>query len=231
MINTIQNFDASINTTQGILIWQYDASPKLSALMNFKQQWYNQNVTDFWAGWYNNVFQLKNNLSNPELATNDFGCAVWSIILNLSLSLGQSDDSDDKPIFGYGSETMTPNSYKNYNMPPDTSPGYPQPGSNYASSGTYIKYTTAEKILILQLRYFTFVSRGTIPDANYFFSTVFNAAGYEGIMYLYDEGDMEISLNFSITPANSRLAFIIQTYGKLIIPCPAGVNLIYNFGI
>src|ERR1700733_14966336 len=68
----IQQFDFSVNLLQAIL-WQYNDAINLQALLEAKDSWYFNNQTQFWNHWFNNVFNLA--------TANDFGLAVWSIIL------------------------------------------------------------------------------------------------------------------------------------------------------
>jgi hypothetical protein len=211
MADTIQVLDTNIDTTSGILLWQYNTASKLTSLLIQKQQWYQDNISQFWSDWIMDVFNLP--------TATDFGCIVWSIILNISLSFPFIPDPEGKPLFGFGSETGTPNTYKNF-----TDGTIVNIGGNFTNGNGLFFLNLEEKRFILMLRWFQIISRGTIPDANLFFTTIFNAAGYDGKMYLVDNLDMTMSLYFT-SPAPSRLRFILSNYD--IMPKPAGVKLLY----
>lgn len=66
-------FNPQINVQQCVL-WQYANSPALRTLLQAKSDFYEQNVTQFWNDWFNDVF-------NINTAT-DFGLTVWGEILD-----------------------------------------------------------------------------------------------------------------------------------------------------
>ena len=66
-------FNPQINIQQCVL-WQYANSPALRTLLQAKSDFYQQNVTQFWNDWFNDVF-------NINTAT-DFGLTVWGEILD-----------------------------------------------------------------------------------------------------------------------------------------------------
>jgi hypothetical protein len=140
---------------------------------------------------------------------------VWSIILNLPLFIEPTPDPPGKPIFGFGLNNQ------NFER------------GNFSSRSSQIILTTEEKRIILRLRYFQLVSRGSIPDANAFLKKVF--VNY-GNVYLLDGLDMTITCVFTFAPS-FRLLSIIKRYD--IMPRPAGVRIryvistskIFGFGI
>ena len=69
---TIQEFDFSVDLLRALL-WQYEDATGLQALLRQKSEWYTVNQTAFWSNWERDVFDLT--------TANDFGCAVWGIIL------------------------------------------------------------------------------------------------------------------------------------------------------
>lgn len=66
-------FNPQIDVQQCVL-WQYANSPALRTLLQAKSDFYQQNVTQFWNDWFNDVF-------NINTAT-DFGLTVWGEILD-----------------------------------------------------------------------------------------------------------------------------------------------------
>ena len=79
MSGGIQLFDFSVDLLRAIL-WQYNDATRLQSLLQQKQDWYNEQQTEFWSSWYRDVFNLD--------TANDFGLAVWSIILEVPLTIG-----------------------------------------------------------------------------------------------------------------------------------------------
>lgn len=71
----IYNPDFSVNLLNHIL-WQYDQAKNLKSLLTQKSAWINENLADFWANWYTDVFDLN--------TANEFGLAVWGRILNVN---------------------------------------------------------------------------------------------------------------------------------------------------
>jgi hypothetical protein len=191
----IQLFDFSVDLLQAIL-WQYNDATRLQSLLSQKQGWYNENQTQFWTDWYNNVFNLE--------TANDFGLAVWSIILNIPLQITPNPDPPDKPIFGFGPY------HKNFN------------NGNFAIGSNSFSLTTEEKRLILRLRYFQLTSRTSIPVVNNILDTLFK--NENGTAYLLDGLNMTIRLVFTYD-VGERLLYILQKYD--LIPRDAGVELTY----
>jgi len=202
-------FNPKINILPGVLIWQYDQTKALGGLIKSKNKWYEDIITQTYRDWYNNVFNL--------LTANDFGLDVWSIILNLPLSMGNEPDSPEKKLWGFDINPPAAPISNNQNFN----------HGNFTTTGQGFNLSTEEKRFILRLRYFSFVSRGTIPDANQFFLKVYPEAGYPGQMYLVDNKDMTLTLFFTEDPGD-KLIRILQVYNEALynlIPRPVGVKL------
>lgn len=85
-----------------------------------------------------------------------------------------------------------------------------------------IGLTTEQKRLVLRLRYFQLISRGTVPETNRFLKMLF---ADEGPVYMLDANDMTFALYvFTFTP-NSQLQFILEKYD--LLPRPAGIGVQY----
>lgn len=91
MSTRIQTFDYSINLLRALL-WQDNQATALTALLQQKQDWYDTNVSTFWENWVQDVFDLR--------TANEFGLAVWAIILGVPTSAILPPTN--KANFGFG---------------------------------------------------------------------------------------------------------------------------------
>ena len=139
--------------------------------MQQKQDWYDENQTAFWSDWFTNVFDLT--------TANDFGCAVWAVILNIPLAVIQPPDYLTKPVWGFGTF------HKNFNR-----------GNFAVQKQSAIVLTLAQKRLVLQLRFAQLISRGTAPQTNSIIQQIFTRNGY-GQVYVLDGLDMTINYVFT----------------------------------
>lgn len=192
-MSTIQAFDFSVDLMRALL-WQYNDAARLEALVRQKQEWYDESQTAFWGDWITDVFDLR--------TANDFGLAVWAIILNVPLTVASGVDPDDKPIWGFGEYREN---FEN--------------GNFAGTSGTAL--TTEQKRLVLRLRYFQLVTRGTIPEINAFFAYLF---GSLGPAYVVDGYAMDLLYVFNF-PLPSALELILTEYD--LLPRPAAVKVRY----
>lgn len=131
---TVQQFDFVVDVTQA-LIWQYNDADKLQKIIENKQNFINENMSDFWSNWYRDVFDLR--------TANDFGLQVWATILGMKFELASEVPT---LIFGFDGSGLL-----NFN----NSVFYP------SSVGIL---TTEQKRLILQLRYRQITSNATIDE-------------------------------------------------------------------
>lgn len=192
-----QEFDFSVNVLQALL-WRFNLAPNLQALVAAKQAWYDANQAQFWTDWITDVFDLR--------TANDFGCAVWAIILGVPLAVVQ-DPEPAKPTFGFGPFLTT--GFYNFN------------NSNFGlNHQTVIPLTLEQKRLALRLRYFQLISRGTVTQTNVFLKRLF--AGFGGA-YVVDGLDMTCTYVFQFT-LPSALQFVFSNYD--LLPRPAGVRVI-----
>lgn len=184
----IQEFDFSVDLLQAIL-WQYNDATKLQSLLRQKSDWYVENQTAFWTDWVNNVFNLK--------TANDFGCAVWGVILGIPLSLSQPG-SGNRPVWGFGPNNLN---FGNGNF-------------GRESSGV-AGLTLEQKRLVLRLRYFQLITDGTVPHINFILRDVF------GQGYVVDNHDMTMTYVFQTEPSAQVRAVLAQFD---LLPRPAGVG-------
>lgn len=192
----IQQFDFSVDLLK-VILWQYNDAEKLQSLLEQKQHWYNSNQSAFWQNWYNDVFNLT--------TANDFGLAVWAVILEMPLIASVDKSEDDAPAFGFGE------GYQNFGS-----------GNFFATQSTTIKLTTEQKRLIIKLRYFQLVSRGTVPEINSFLKSLFGEA------YVLDTYDMRYVSYVINAEVSSEFQFILQTYDLLPRPAGVGKRIIYR---
>lgn len=186
----IQTFDFSVDLLRALL-WQYNKAERLEGLLRQKQAWYDANQSEFWNDWVRDVFDLR--------TANDFGLAVWSLILDLPLTIAGTPNPAGKPIFGFGEY------HENFTR------------GNFTSL-TGSPLSTSQKRILLQLRYFQLVTRGTVPEVNAFLKVVFAELG---TVYVLDDLDMTIRYVFPPMPASLRN--VIEQFD--LLPRPAGVKV------
>lgn len=191
----IYNQDFSIDMLRAML-WQYDAAENLQGILQKYQDWREENVTQFWRDWYRDVFDLR--------TANDFGLAVWSIILNVPLVGPESEGGKEGPAWAFGSNRQ------NYGH------------GNFGSSGAPIPLQAEQKRLLLRLRFYNLVSRGAIPETNRFLAELF---ANEGPAYLEDNLDMTINYVFGFE-LDAPTRFLFETMD--VLPRPAGVKATFE---
>lgn len=194
-MSDIQEFDYSVDLLKAIL-WQYNDAERMQKLLELKQEWYDKNQSRFWSNWYHDVFNLD--------TANDFGLSVWAIILNIPLSVNEGIDPPGKPIWGFGQY------HKNFD------------NGNFARNGKSIGLTTEQKRLILKLRYYQLVSRGTVPEINHFLRMLF---ANEGNVYVLDSLDMTFAIYIFTFNPSSQIKLILEKFD--LLPRPAGVGVKY----
>jgi len=186
----VQAFDFSVDLLQ-VLLWQYNDAARLQGLLERKQEWYNVEHEGFWGDWVRDVFDLR--------TANSFGLAVWSVILDIPTSIVATDDPD-KPIWGFGQYR------ENFN------------NGNFATiSATNL--TLEQKRLLLRLRYFQLVTRGTVPEVNQFLAYLFEPLG---TVWVSDGLAMNARYVFEF-PLPSDFELVLTEYD--LLPRPAGVKV------
>lgn len=170
--DTIQQIDYDIDLLQALL-WQYNSAINLQAILEAKQAWYDENQTEFWSSWYDNVFNLE--------TADQFGLIVWGIILGLQLYVNIPPPVS-QPIWGFGGTNGDVN-FDNGNFASTAEPAYLLP--------------VATQRLALQLRYFQLTSAGTVPEINRMLKALFPS----GQAWLQDNLNMSQTyiFNFALT--------------------------------
>lgn len=192
-MSQIQTFDFSVDLLRALL-WQYNDAARLESILRQKQAWYDANQTAFWEDWTRDVFDLR--------TANDFGLAVWAIILDIPLAVASQGDAANKPIWGFGQY------HENFT------------NGNFASIASS-QLSTEQKRLVLRLRYFQLVTRGAVPEVNAFLAYLFEPLG---LVYVNDGYDMTARYVFNF-PLSSALEVVLTEYD--LLPRPAGVKIDY----
>jgi Protein of unknown function (DUF2612) len=196
MAQDIQSFDFGVDLLKALL-WQYNDASNLQGLLNAKARWYDANQTAFWNDWITNVFDLR--------TADEFGLAVWSVILGLPLFTNTSPVVTG-PVFGFDEQT-----------------GFNFDNSNFGdNNGNTYELPTGTKRIALRLRYFQLTSSGTVPETNRMLKDVF--AGL-GPAWLEDYGNMTQGYIFDF-PLTADLRYLFDNYD--VLPRPAGVQSAYT---
>lgn len=206
MNNTIEEFNYDINVRQAIL-WQYNQATNINSILNYKQDWLDENYTFFWNNFYDTIFWLWNTRPDGELNSfSDFGCALWAIILGIPLQIVNPPDPDIIP-FGFENH-----------LPFDNAPFTDSSNENFIPRDL--------RILLLKLRYFQLTTRGDVIGINAFLAKVLAGfEGYNGRVYVLDNHDMTITYVFT-EPLSAEFSFILDQYD--ILPRPASVGLLIS---
>jgi len=195
-----QAFDFSVNLLQAIL-WRYNNASNLVGLLTKKQAWYDAEQSAFWSDWITNVFDLR--------TANEFGCAVWSIILGVPLAVTQQPDYLTKPVFGFQTDAG-PFSYRvNFNR-----------GNFAVRNQSTISLTLAQQRLVLQLRYAQLITRGNVVNINKIMAYIFRSLGSVYVEDTLDMGPAIYNFDFALP---SEVAFVLASYD--ILPRPAGIGV------
>lgn len=189
MTDRIQRFNYSVDLLRAVL-WQFNDASRLQSLLSDKSAWYEEHNAGFWDDWERDVFNM--------LTANDFGLAVWGIILDTPLSFGLPG-SGARPVFGFG------NFNRNF-----------FDGTFGRDSSGVAGLTLEQKRLILRLRYFQLISDGSVTHINYVLKEVF------GDGRVLDGYDMTASYVFSQALPSSILTLLDKFD---LLPRPAGVEI------
>lgn len=186
----------------GGVTWRYDQSPNLLSILNSKQAWYSSQYTQFWEGWINQIFSLKE--------ANTFGVAVWAFILNVPISVIGLQEEYRYWAFGPTRANFRDSSGEFEDNP--TSGNFPP----ISDSGSIA--TPEEKIWLLRLRYYGLTSNCTITEINRALADVF--AG-KGLVYVSDNQDMTMDYVFSFVISLSFRESMLE----YALPKPSGVRI------
>lgn len=189
----IQSFDFSINVLRALL-WRHNEAVNLQALLQNKQDALDELNQDFWESWIENVFNLQ--------TANEFGLSVWSIILDTPLTIESTDPEPDNSNFGFGTFR------KNFN------------NGNFTAFGGTSSLSIEDARIVLKLRFYQLVTRGTIPECNKIVADVF---GPDITVYALDGLDMTMVYVFS-EYISSSLRSALESFD--LLPRPSTVEIV-----
>ncbi|EJF89124.1 DUF2612 domain-containing protein [Bartonella tamiae] len=197
-MTNVQKFDFSVQLLKALL-WQYEDAKHLQSLLSQKNQWYEEFQSQFWQNWYHDVFHLD--------TANEFGLSVWSIILDVPLTVGIAG-TGARPVWGVGSYNGNFSKWDNHEG---------TYGTNFGRNGDAVFGVSPEqKRLILKLRYYQLISRGSVLEVNQILSSLFGKGAY-----VLDGLDMTFRYIFTFKPPAKTL-FVLEQFD--ILPRPAGVQ-------
>lgn len=192
---TIQEFDYSIDILRSLL-WRHNEAPNLQALLQYKQDWINENQQQFWEDWYTNVFDLR--------TANEFGVVVWTIILGLPLTI-KLPPANPNESFGFGEFRKN---FENGNFNPA------------AGDGIGLNVENARKAL--RVRYYQLTTRGDVYTLNTMMNDVF---GEDGGGYVVDNLDMTMDFVF-LFELDSSLKLVLEDQDILPAPSGVIPNIV-----
>lgn len=203
---SVQDFDFNVDLLRHVL-WQYNDAERLQALIASKQDWYARRQDQFWTDWIRDVFNLQ--------TANAFGLAVWGRILGESREVRPADQRPDHPAFGFGPTpgagvggVTLPRRRRNFSN-----------GNFRRVFGGRLTLSVDQYRLLLRLRYFKLVSRGTVPEINDYLDRLFEDRGR---VWVLDPLDMTFAV-YVFTYAPSSLDRYVLT-DMDALPRPAGVG-------
>lgn len=190
----VKEFDYSIDAMRP-LQWKESAAEKLEAIMQNKQDWLDINHTKFWEDYEVDIFNLK--------TANDFGLAVWAIIL-------------DFPVFLNPGSTIFTNNWGFGSFRRNFDGG--NFNTNFTASEESQALSTEQMRLALRLWYYRLHMDGSITQTNAILKDLF---GHLGPAYVQDNLDMTIVFVFDFALSAE---FLTVVENDDIMPIPPGVN-------
>lgn len=190
------------------LLWQYNEAPKITGLIQAKEAYLVDVNTQFWCWYLFRYFYLGE--------ADEYGCIIWSIILNYGISVSTSSDGED--VWGFGDDD------EQFDQAPFSS-------GDHETVSLPLDYVR----LALQLRYFQLTTSGTVTQINAFFKYLLKNQDGKQIIVV-DNHDMTITYRLNFTP-DAYLEFIMNNLD--LLPRPAGVEvnweiaagIVWGFGV
>ena len=190
----VRTFDYSIDVLRP-LQWKENAASNIRALLDNKQAWLDQNHTQFWQDFETDIFDLR--------TANDFGLAVWSIILDFPtfLNAGATLFTNN---WGFGAFRRN-FSQANFNQ-------------SFSGSTEDQALSTEQLRLALRLWFYRLHMDGSVTQTNAILKDLF---GHLGNSYVQDNLDMTIVFVFDFA-LSAEFQFIVGH--DEIMPISPGVN-------
>lgn len=176
------------------LDWQRSGADIVKTFVQNQQDWMQTNYADFWNNWQKDVFTLG--------TANDFGLAVWSIIL-------------DENIYGY--LARSPDNYPAWGFGPDDENFYN--GSFATETAFSYEFSTNQKRTLLQLKAFKVLAMsGPIIQTNIAMRNIFG----DNVIVALDNLDMSYSYLLRDPSIND---FISEIQSRDLLPRPIGIEV------
>lgn len=178
--------------------WQRGNAPNLIKMISLKNDWHNKNCADFWVKWEKIAFNLQ--------TANDFGLAIWSILLDVPLYRVEKASSKDYPAFGFGYKEAGKGA-KPFNL-----------GGFGRNSDASVDLTTEQKRIALKLKALAIYGNCSTKYTNKALAEIFG----KGVLWCIDNLDMSISYS---TKDLAIKNFADQLLILNLLPKPCGVEI------
>ena len=207
------------------LDWQRSGADIAKKFIENEQDWLQINHCDFWNNWQKDVFSLA--------TANDFGLAVWSIILDEDVfgtrplipsedyDFGFDDDAENFFDGTFEVETgSSPENYPNWGFGINAENFF---NGSFAITGdetfeTY-EFTTQQKRIILQLKAFKVLAMGgPIFQTNQAMANIFGT----GVILAFDNFNMSYVYQLRESTLSN---FIVEINKRDLLPRPIGIEV------
>ena len=181
------------------LDWQRSGADIAKKFIENEQGWLKINHCDFWNNWKKNVFSLA--------TANDFGLAVWSIILdeNISGSVAPSLNQDFDLGFNIDDENFFDGTF--------------EVGSFASKNEGSYEFTTDQKRILLQLKAFKVLAMGgPIYQTNQAMANIFGT----GVILAFDNFNMSYIYQLRESTLSN---FIVEINRRDLLPRPVGIEI------
>jgi hypothetical protein len=198
------------------LDWQRSGADIAKKFIENEQAWLDVNHCGFWNDWQKDVFTLS--------TANDFGLAVWSIILDENISGYERFAPEDYPAWGFGidDENFLDGSFANES---GSLWGFGTNNENFnngafaSQSGSTFEFTTDQKRILLQLKAFKVLAiGGSILQTNTAMANIFGS----GVILAFDNFDMSYIYQLLESTLSN---FIIEINNRDLLPRPIGIEI------
>lgn len=174
--------------------WQRSNASKFISLIQQKADWYDSTFNTFVEDWFRDVFDLN--------TANDFGLAVWSLILDVPL---------------YGVTKKSPHGFDSFGFNGDKVKNFDKGGFNLHTDSAY-KLTTEQKRIALKLKAYSISMSGSSVEINERLTNIF------GGVKLWCIDNLDMTLTYKT--ADKQIYIFSKTLlANYLLPRPAGVEI------
>ena len=204
------------------LDWQRSGAKIAKKFIENEQDWLNANHCGFWNNWQKDVFSLA--------TANDFGLAVWSVILDENIFGYQFSVPSSATSFGFGvddenffdgtfevEQGSSPDNYPNWGFGVNDENFF---NGSFASKneGSY-EFTTDQKRILLQLKAFKVLAMGgPIYQTNQAMANIFGT----GVILAFDNFNMSYIYQLRESTLSN---FIVEINRRDLLPRPVGIEI------